>query len=256
MLARTIIYCLLILNSLSTFADAQFDKDYAQALGKWSNVLNTYVDNQGRTDFIALADNIEDLQSFVDFIGATSPKSNPELFPTKEDVLAYHINTYNALAMYGVIERKIPKAFDSFFKRASFFKFRKIIIGNKKTSLYDYENKVIRALDEPRIHFALNCMVKDCPRLPQEPFLASTLEQQLESATKEFFTKPKHFYLDEEKKEAYFSWILDYYSKDFIASGKRKDLIPYANSYLETLIPQDYKAKVIKYDWTINQQPK
>ena len=99
-------------------------------------------------------------------------------------------------------------------------------------------------------------MVKDCPRLPQEPFLASTLEQQLESATKEFFTKPKHFYLDEEKKEAYFSWILDYYSKDFIASGKRKDLIPYANSYLETLIPQDYKAKVIKYDWTVNQQPK
>lgn len=231
------------------------DMTYSHALSSWSAVLSQYVDSQGRTDFIALAENTQDLQQVVDFIASTSPQSHPELFPRPADVLAYHINTYNALAMHNIIEAGIPKNFKTFFKRASFFKFRRVIIGGKKTSLYDYENKVIRKLDDPRLHFALNCMVRDCPRLPQEPFLADTLDQQLDAVTYEFFSKPKHFRLDAEAGVVYLSWILDAYTKDFVSSGKARDLVPYVNQYLTTAIPADYKVRFIKYDWTVNQQP-
>ena len=169
--------------------------------------------------------------------------------------MAYHINAYNALAMYGVIERRLPKDFGNFFKRASFFKFRKIVIGGEKTSLYDYENGVIRKLDEPRIHFALNCMVRDCPRLPQQPFLADTLEQQLDEVTREFFNKDRHILIDNKQRTLHLSWIMDFYIKDFVASGKSRDLIPYVNKYSKQTVPVDYSVRFIKYDWTVNQQP-
>ncbi|MGI9293267.1 MAG: DUF547 domain-containing protein [Pseudomonadales bacterium] len=253
MLRQLVCFFLMCVPALS--ATAMASEEYHEALEAWSRTLERFVDDEGRTDFKSLANQTEDLSKFVGFIESTSPTSHPEQFTSEAEVLAYHINAYNALAMYGVIDEGIPEGFNSFFKRAGFFKFRKIVIGNKKTSLYDYENKIIRPLGEPRVHFALNCMVRDCPRLPRQVFAAETLDQQLEAATKEFFAKEKHFRLDNNKRVAYVSSILDFYTKDFVPSGKAADLGSYINTYLEQAIPENYKIKFIKYDWTINQQP-
>lgn len=228
---------------------------YRKALKDWSYVLEHYVDEQGRTDFKALSKDIAPLENVVSFVGFASPSMTPKLFDTPQKVMAYHINAYNALAMYGVIEEGIPNGFTNFFSRAGFFKFRDVVIGGKVTNLYDYENEVIRPLNEPRAHFALNCMVKDCPRLPQQPFYPDTLDETLEQATYEFFSKKRHFYLDNEKKRAYVSEILDFYTEDFVPSGKAKDLPQYINQYLKTPIPKGYKLRFIDYDWRINAQP-
>ena len=225
---------------------------YQRAMKHWRYVLTTYVDEQGRTNFHALAKDIEPLEYVVSVIEVVSPSATPQLFPSKEDVLAFYINTYNALAMYGVIERGIPDGFTNFFSRASFFKLRDVVIGGEVTNLYDFENDVIRPLDEPRVHFALNCMVKDCPRLPQEPFYAHNLDSVLESLTTAFFANPKHFYLDSKHKRAYVSEILDFYTEDFVESGKSRDLPQYINRYLESEIPSHYKVRFIDYDWRIN----
>ena len=53
-------------------------------------------------------------------------------------------------------------------------------------SLYDYENKVIRPVGDPRVHFVLNCMVVDFPRLPDKPFARDMLDSQLNEASFEF----------------------------------------------------------------------
>ncbi len=228
---------------------------YLEALPAWQTTLDKFVDDQGRTNFTALSEDHAELSQFLNAIAQVSPKSHPELFKTQKQVLAYHINAYNALAMWGVIERDIPNNFSSLWKRASFFKFRKVTIGGKKTNLYDYENKVIRKLDEPRIHFVLNCMVIDCPRLPQEIFTAQALETQLQRASIEFFNKDKHIQINAAEKIVSLSGIMKFYTKDYVASGKKKDLIPYVNQYREDKIPSDYKVKFIDYDWTVNQQP-
>ena len=104
-------------------------QDYDFVVSKWTKVLSTFVNDHGHTDFAALAGQQEDLLAYVDFVASVSPKSHPLLFPTPADVLAYHLNTYNALAMYGVIDEGLPTDFDSFFKRLSFFKLRDILIG-------------------------------------------------------------------------------------------------------------------------------
>lgn len=246
--------CLIFVSAIAYPAMAVTHDQYRDALASWSRTLEKFVNDQGQTDFRALATEVDDLRKFVTFIESTSPASNPELFTTQAETIAYHINAYNALAMYGVIDEGIPKNFNGFFKRAGFFKFRSVVIGNQKTSLYDYENKVIRPLGEPRVHFALNCMVRDCPRLPWQPFLAETLEQQLEAAALEFFNKENHIRIDQNNRTLYLSGIMDFYTKDFVPSGKAMDLVHYVNRYREQPVPKDYRVKFIKYDWTINQQ--
>ncbi|MHC6646224.1 DUF1223 domain-containing protein [Alteromonas sp. HB246098] len=246
-------------NSISADAENQalvtLKQAYKQATQDWEYVLANYVDEEGRTNFKALSEDIAPLENVVSFIGFASPTATPELFTSPEEVMSYHINSYNALAMYGVVEKGIPDGFTSFFSRAAFFKFRDVVIGGKVTNLYDYENDVIRPLNEPRAHFALNCMVKDCPRLPKTPFYPEQLNETLEQLTYEFFSKKKHFYLDDKRKRAYVSEILDFYTEDFVASGKARDLPQYINKYIEQPIPSNYKLRFIDYDWRINAQP-
>jgi hypothetical protein len=246
---------LFCLSAVASPAMAVTKDDYQAALDNWSTVLASYVDEQGQIDFISLAKQPGSIQAYIDVIARMSPTSHPGLFTTQAEVLAYHLNAYNALAMWGVIERDIPSGFDSFFKRLRFFKLRTVVLGNESTSLYDYENDVIRALNEPRVHFALNCMVKDCPRLPQQPFQATVLEQQLTDLTQAFFNKDKHLRLDHAQRVVYVSEILDFYTEDFVASGKQQDLLAYINRYRVKKIPADYRVRFIDYDWTINQQP-
>jgi len=242
-----------VLLALASGAGAA--ETWPEAMAAWSQVLERHVDEQGRTDFAALAADPGPLETVVAFIARVSPGSHPERFAGEQAVLAYHINAYNALAMHGVIDEGIPEDFGNFFKRAGFFKFRKIIIGGRKTSLHDYENDVIRPLGEPRIHFALNCMVRDCPRLPREPFRAETLDAQLEAVTREFFNKPKHLRVDHEAETVWVSEILDFYTEDFAASGRAEDLIPYINRYRAEPVPAPYEVRFIDYDWTVNRQP-
>ena len=253
-----VLFSLFLLNSTiisSTMAQsADSDNPYLSALPLWANTLTKFVDEQGRTDFKALANDSAELSEFLAVIAKISPASNPELFKSDQEVYAYHANAYNALAMWGVIERDIPKNFSTLLKRASFFKFRNVQIGGKKTNLYDYENKVIRPLGEPRMHFVLNCMVKDCPRLPQTVFTAENMEKDLQNAAIEFFNKDKHILRKDQSEEVHLSGIMKFYTKDYVASGKKQDLIAYVNQYSETPIPETYKVKFIKYDWTINQQ--
>lgn len=243
------------INSAKPLEIAQLKQAYRKASQDWEYVLQHYVDEQGRTDFKGLSKDIVPLENVINFISFASPDVTPELFDSPQSVMAYYINSYNALAMYGVIEKGIPDGFTSFFSRAAFFKFRDVVIGGKVTNLYDFENDVIRPLNEPRAHFALNCMVKDCPRLPQTPFYAETLDDTLEQATREFFGSKKHFYFDDKRKRVYVSEILDFYTEDFVASGKAKDLPQYINQYLVEPIPKNYKLRFIDYDWRINAQP-
>ena len=228
---------------------------YGEALQDWTSVLKRYVDEQGRVDFVSLSADRKALDRFVEFIRKNGPMSSPESFATEAQVLAYHINAYNALAMQGVLDRDIPDDFSSFFKRAGFFKFRQVRVDGKQTNLYDYENKVIRPMGDARAHFALNCMVRSCPRLPRSPFLAEQLDTQLQSATREFFSRKRNIEVVHDKQELWLSEILKFYTQDFVPSGQRQDLIAYVNRYQETPVPEDYRVRFIPYDWTINQQP-
>lgn len=220
----------------------------------WARVLDRSVDDQGRVNFTQIARDRSDLEAYLTYVAEVSPQSHPALFPGRWDVLAYHLNAYNALAMYAVIANHIPVALDSFPKRVRFFKLTSYQIGGKKISLYDYENDVIRPLGEPRVHFALNCMATSCPRLPRVPFRATILDQQLREAAVEFFGSPKHIRVDPASRTVLFSEILRFYTKDFVNPRVASSLIAYANTYRQEAIPEDFRVAFIPYNWTIYTQ--
>lgn len=226
--------------------------DIAPPYEAWARVLDKYVDDQGRINFAGVAKDRTDLDRFVAYVYDVGPNNQPQRFPTPEHVLAFHINAYNALAMHKVIESGIPQTLAG-LKKIGFFYLGKVQVGGEPISLYDYENKVIRALNEPRIHVALNCMSIGCPRLPREPFLPEKLDQQLDREARLFYNEARNVEVNESAKLLRLSEILDFYTADFLA--KAPSLAAYVNRYRRAPVPENYATEFIPYDWTINRQP-
>ena len=134
-------------------------------LAAYKRVLQAYVNDRGEVDFPTLQKNSADLDRYIVFVAQhkASAISDPNAR------LAHYINSYNALSMYNVLKSGIPKTHAGIAK-INFFYLRKHLIGGEELSLYDYENDIIRKLNEPRVHFALNCSALSCPLLPRTPF--------------------------------------------------------------------------------------
>ena len=218
----------------------------------WARVLDKFVDDRGRVDFAAAAKDRADLDRFVAYVYDIGPNNRPQLFPSADHVLAFHLNAYNALAMYKVIETGIPDSLSG-LKKVGFFYIGKVQVGGEPISLYDYENKVIRALGEPRIHVALNCMSVGCPRLPRIPFWPESLNAQLDREARLFFNDARNVTVDERAQVLRLSEILKFYTGDFLT--KAPTLAAFANRYRDNKVPESYAVEFIPYDWTVNRQP-
>jgi|SRR5579859_694309 len=217
----------------------------------WTKVLAEYVDEDGRIAFQALKQNHGDLDKVVAYIAAVDPLSTPERFPSKQAKLAFYINAYNALAMHGVVDARIPRSLGGITKFTFFF-LRGVVIGGRSTSLYSFENNVIRPLGDERVHFALNCMVVGCPRLPRIAFTADTIDRQLDMAAKIFVAEPRNIRVDRNKNVVWLSAIFKFYNEDFLA--RAGGLIEYVNRYRAEKVPSDAAVRFLDYDWTVNDR--
>lgn len=220
----------------------------------YAKVLAHYVDELGRVGFAALgADSSEmglpALERYVQAIGRV-PLAQVQAGAPR---LAHMINAYNALSMYNVIRSGLP-ATHAGFAKLRFFVLRKFQIGEREMSLYSFENDVIRKLNEPRIHFALNCSALSCPMLPRVPFEAASLNEVLDQETRKFFANPANLRIDHERRTVYFNEILKFYTEDFTPSHA-PSLIAYAQRYSVVEIPSDYASAFTPYDWTVAHRP-
>lgn len=218
----------------------------------WDRVLDLFVDERGRVDFVGLAANPEDLNAYVDYIATVNPQSTPDAFPTADAELAYYLNSYNALAMQNILDVGIPSSLANFFRKFSFFYWKRFNVGGKSISLYHYENDVIRALGDERVHFALNCMSVSCPRLPRVSFTADSVQTELDTLRQQFFSEERNIRVDHARHAVEVSEILDFYADDFLANSP--SLISYINRYRDNQIPGSYTVEFIDYDWTVNRQ--
>ena len=224
------------------------ETDRAAAESAWARVLERRVDERGRVDFAGLERDRADLDRFVSWVSAVGPNNRPELFPSRAEVIAHHINAYNALAMYNVIAAGTPRSLSE-YGLIRFFYLRRFAVGGEAMSLYKYENEVIRPLGEERVHFALNCMAASCPRLPRTPFRASTLEAALAAETKRFVDEPRNVAVDGARRKVRLSAIFDFYPEDFLARAPGP--IAYLNTYRSMPVPAQYGVEFIDYDWTV-----
>jgi len=217
----------------------------------WTSVLIRYVDDSGRIDFAALTHDHTDLDRVVAFVAAIDPSSRPREFSDRDSRLAFYINAYNALAMHGIVDAGVPRNLGG-LRKFAFFYLHKFVVGGKSISLYDLENKVIRPLGEERVHFALNCMVVGCPRLPRVAFSVDDLDRELDAAAHLFMREQRNVSVDPVRHDVQLSAIFDLYTSDFL--NHAPSLIAYVNRYRAEPIPSDFKVRFFDYDWTVNSR--
>lgn len=240
----------------ATAASSSFDYD------DWASTLERFVDDDGRVDYAGLRADRGSLDRFVEQIRGVSPRSHPDRFDTDADSLAFYINAYNALVFVGVLDLD-PDA-DTVWGTTGtglkFFGLNKYIIGGEKLSLKKLEDDWIRAdFGEPRVHAALNCASSGCPRLPREPFLPATLDEQLDAAMAEFVDRTVVASAD--GTSVSMSKIFDWFRGDFLdweTSQGRPDatLIDYVNRFRDESkqLPADAKVTFPDYDKRLNRQ--
>ena len=252
-----LIVMLFLLSACSTVVKTSLQDapplSLTQAERGYAAVLQRHVNDQGEVDFAALRDDqssnsssgLRALEAYVQAIGATPLNAGP----SPQANLAHMINAYNALSMVNVIASGIP-ATHAGWAKVKFFILRKFEIGGVAMSLYTFENDIIRKLNEPRIHFALNCSAVSCPVLPRTPFSADRLDEELERETRAFFARPENLRIEPGQRTVYFNEIFKFYTEDF-TPAHAASLIAYAQRYTVSVIPPDYQVAFTPYDWTV-----
>jgi len=228
----------------------------------WNSVLQTFVDEEGLVDYDGLAADRDLFDRFLSLIETTSPETDPDLFPTREDQLAYYINAYNAHVFNGVLNLSpdagtvwgITRSGNSFFSRT------KIMVGGRQSNLQDLENEIIReGFKDPRIHAALNCASVGCPKLPSRAFEPATLDDQLDAEMTKFVGEVRNCKIDLDAGTVTLSKIFDWFRGDFEGYESAHDgggLLDYINRYraADAQIPDGLKIEFSKYDKRLNRQ--
>jgi hypothetical protein len=217
----------------------------------WARVLAASVDAQGRVDFAQLGANHRDLDRYVAWIYQRSPDRWPDLYRTPAHVVAYHLNAYNALALYNLATSGVPESL-SVMQRREFFEKRTLFVGNQPVTLRDYRER-IRQLGDPRLHFALTNHLATDPGLAREPYRAGTLDAQLDRAARAFLNDARHVHVDDDRGTVTLAPLMETYAADFLRAAP--SLLAYVNHFRDTPVPARYDVGYAGIDWTVRRAP-
>ena len=149
----------------------------------WNELLKKHVSEDGNVNYAGFKNDHKDLLGYIRILQISYEKINSKTKRSKEELLAYWINAYNALTIDLILRNYPTKSIkdikDPWDQRL--WKF-----GDTWQNLNDIEHKILREMNEPRIHFAIVCASVSCPKLQNTAFTASNLDAQLTNATKEF----------------------------------------------------------------------
>jgi len=241
-------YLALFLLLLSTPLQAEvFDHKHQP----FSDLLGDVVSMQGhqsRVDYPRLIETRGQLDQYLASLSSV-PRTTFDGF-TKDQQLAYLINTYNGYQLRQVIDHyplKSIKDVGSFFSSPWSKEF--FILFGEAASLDYVEHQLIRKLfKEPRIHFAVNCASISCPPLSNQAYVALRLDDQLEHAASNFLNDTEANYLKGET--LYVSKIFDWYEEDF-----PNGVINFATRYRSGLpAANQIKLRFSEYNWNLNQR--
>ncbi len=208
----------------------------------WNKLLNTYVTENGNVNYKGFKNDIETLNSYIHYLSTQVPSEQW----SKQEKLAYFINVYNAHTIKLIVDNYPTKSIKDIGNAWS----KKLMkIGNDRFSLSNIEHDILRKMDEPRIHFAINCASKSCPKLMNVAFTAENMEHLLEQATDGFINNSNKNKLSEKKVRL--SKLFKWYKEDFTKNG---NLIDYINQYSTVKIDSDASVSYLEYDWDLNEQ--
>ena len=167
----------------------------------------------------------------------------------KADTMAFWMNAYNLLTIDLIVreqEKESIKNLGGLF--TSPWKKHTWMIGNEEVTLDHIEHGILRKMDEPLIHIAINCASRSCPPLYDRAYKGSILQNQLSAQAKRFVRDSQNGVKYNPDGSVDVSMIFKWFADDFggkegvstfIAKHKQTDTPPEINGYLP-------------YDWSLN----
>lgn len=214
----------------------------SQSHQKWDRLLKRHVNSNGLVDYRGFKKDEALLDEYLQELASSVPDDSW----AKNEKLAYYINCYNAYTIKLILDNYPLKSIKDISSPWS----RSIIpLGDERISLDRLENRILRKLDDPRIHFAINCASYSCPPLLNEAFTASRIQEQLNSVTSRFINGPLNKI---DAHEVILSSIFKWYKRDFLVNGK-VDLIGYINQFAKVKVQTDAKISYLDYNWQLNE---
>lgn len=207
----------------------------------WNNLLQKHVSEQGNVNYNGFKSDITEFYSYLNSLSETPPEDSW----SKDETLAYWMNVYNAFTIKLILDNypiQSIKDIDGPWNH------RFIKIGAKWYTLNDVEHRIIRKMDEPRIHFALVCAAVSCPRLYNKAFTSKNLDSDLVLLTKGFLGDSSKNELSESSIKL--SKIFKWYGGDF--KSNESSLIDFLNQYSDITISEKAKKSYKDYNWNLN----
>lgn len=241
-------------------------------------VLKAYVDEAGQVDYAGLGKDRAGLDAYVAALGRENQAQVAAW--SRADQMAFYINAYNAITLARIINHYPPKGSGLLHPKISIRNISGVWdkitnpVGGEDVTLEFIEHKILRArYKDPRIHAALVCAAISCPNLAREAYTGARLEEQLDREAANFVRNSTKSDVRPDEKTVYLSSIFDWFKEDFEhlasgvpgateAGGKAAKLaggLGFIEKFgdpadAEFLRSGQYKVKILKYDWTLNEQ--
>ncbi|MEO9532114.1 MAG: DUF547 domain-containing protein [Crocinitomicaceae bacterium] len=238
---KNILASLLVLFAFSN-ANASVKADHS----KWNDLLKTHVSSSGNVDYKGFKKDIEKFDEYLIELREHPPMKDW----SKSEKKAFYINTYNAYMIKFILTKyPVSSPKDVKFSGKDVWHFRMVQVGPQKYDLTQIENNILRKMGDPRIHFAINCGAKSCPKLLNEAYTADKLNAQLTSVTKKFLQNKTHNQIAEKKVKI--SKIFEWYAEDFTKGDNT--IISFINKYSAVTVRADAKIEYLEYNWSLNE---
>ncbi|MGM5469513.1 DUF547 domain-containing protein [Flavobacteriaceae bacterium LMO-SS05] len=226
------------IKDLNTFGTEHNVIDHSS----WDKLLKKYVADNGDVNYKSFKNDAKTLYNYINYLATKVPSKNW----SKQEKLAYFINVYNANTIKLIIDNYPTKSIKDISRP---WAKDRIKIGEDNFSLSDIEHNILRKMDEPRIHFAINCASASCPKLLNTAYTSENVEFLLDKAARDFIGDQKKNKLSENRVQL--SMIFNWYKSDFTNNGS---LIDYINPYSSVKINPKASIDYLDYDWNLNEQ--
>ena len=226
----------------------------------WTTLLRKHVNKAGMVNYAAWKKSSADQATLKSYLVSLSA-ADKSIKSNRSARFAFWINAYNALTVYGILEKYPTSSIKNHTANVFGYNIWKDLylrVGGGKFNLDTIEHKILRKMGDFRIHFAIVCASIGCPRLLNSAYEAATISTQLDRNARHFFSQPRHFRFDKSSSTFFLSSILDWFADDFGKSDEAR--LKAIAEYLPTQEQQDaarsgaVKIKHLKYDWSINKQ--
>jgi hypothetical protein len=142
-------------------------------------LLKKHVDADGHVNYKEWKSSSKDrsaLQDYLKKLGRASTKTRS----SREAKIAFWINAYDAVTIEGILQ--VYPAYSIRNHTARLIGYNiwtelSLRVGGNQYPLENMEHKILRRMQEPRVHFAIVCASVGCPWLKNEAYTADKLEQ-------------------------------------------------------------------------------